>query len=135
MANRRHYRGCFPPDVRLETFDGTPAVVVSLVGAFGRGHTVTLDPEAWEHIRATAGDQLTQDRDHRGRWFVTSLARRDVRVSREVVGPIPPRAAVGYLNGDHRDCRRANLVVLPVTSRAPAARPIGMENQASLRAT
>ncbi len=40
-----------------------------------------------------------------------------------IVGPLPPRSYVGFLNQDPRDCRKANLVVMNRTSsrhRKPA---------------
>lgn len=114
MLNRRPYRGCLPPAVHLMTLAGMPAVVVSLTGAFGRGYDMTLDPDAWEALKAAHGDQWTRDRDKTGRWFVGSLPRREVRVAREVLREIPTGSVIRHRNHDYRDCRRANLVMTQV---------------------
>lgn len=131
-TNRRYFgrRKLEPNPIEVPVVvDGEDAVEVGLSGRHGVGKAMRLDPSVWAEIGASLGKAWSLCPNGAGGFYVGRRGRASgegdrsggpglIYLSRIVAGARKGQVVL-FQNGDTRDLRRSNLLVL---SRAEAAR-------------
>ena len=132
-----HQLGFLPTVRPFTSDDGTAAVAVSLCGLYGAGREMMLDEADWHHISETISPWWGVHRQGNIDYVTCSATiaieiacrtskARALFLGRYLANPAPD-LFVRFVNGDHLDCRRANLAVVTRSEHSRA-------NGAALRA-